>query len=289
MATAAVVGGVSWNLLVSVPELPTATSSTLFSTGHREEVGSTGAGKALNLARLGFRTRLHALLGDDAPGRAARDALVAGGVELTSWTDPAGTERHLNLMDPHGDRLSIFLDRASTAPAVTADELVRFCTGADVVFVNLSEYARCALRPLRDHGVPVWVDLHDWDGQNDFHSDFVEHASHLFLSDVRLDDAVSLARRLVPGKEVVVVTHGSAGATAVLPGHEPLFVPPEPVSRLVDSNGAGDAFTAGVAFGRVRGWDWPASLRAGAVAGARCVESPGLAAPTITPELLLRF
>ena len=88
------------------------------------------------------------------------------------------------------------------------------------------------------------------------------------------------------GAEVVVVTHGKRGATAYLPDREPIFVPTEDAGEVVDTNGAGDAFCVGVAYGRLRGWDWPTSLRAGAVVAAGCVASPHLADPGLTPEWL---
>ena len=99
MTTAAVIGGVAWNLLVEVPHLPTDLT-TIHATGHREGIGGTGAGKALHLARLGICTRFHALVGEDEPGAHVRKALQEAGVSLSAWPDPAGTERHLNLMDP---------------------------------------------------------------------------------------------------------------------------------------------------------------------------------------------
>jgi sugar/nucleoside kinase (ribokinase family) len=72
--SAAVIGGVSWNQVIDVPRLPQGRTETLFATAAREGIGATGSGKALNLARLGFATRLHALVGDDPEGdRAAAE------------------------------------------------------------------------------------------------------------------------------------------------------------------------------------------------------------------------
>lgn len=284
--TAAVVGGVAWNSLVEVPRLPTDLT-TLHATSHREGVGGTGAGKALHLARLGVRTRLHALIGDDAPGVLARRAVEDAGVELTSWPDPAGTERHLNLMDRRGDRLSIFLNHSSPDPDVAADELAKLTDDADLVLVSLTHYSRRVLPLLRMAGVRVWVDLHDWDGRpSDFHDPFVETGSYVFVSDVRLDDPLRTAEELLPGKEVVVVTHGKRGATAFFPDTQPLFVPPYDAGPVVDTNGAGDAFCAGAAYGLSRGWDWPRALHAGAVVAGGCVTVPELVDPELTPGWL---
>jgi sugar/nucleoside kinase (ribokinase family) len=233
------------------------------------------------------QTRCHALLGDDEDGAAARDQLEAAGVALTTWSDPRGTERHLNLMDPQGDRVSIFLDRQSSDPCISAEELDTFVGDADLVFVSLTDYARRVLPLLRRRGVEVWVDLHDWDGSDSaYHRDFVEQGTHLVVSDVRLDDPLALASRLARDKELVVVTHGHRGATAFFPDREPLYVAPEDQGRAVDTNGAGDAFSVGVAYGLAQGWEVGRALKAGAVLGAGCVTSTELADPALTPEWL---
>lgn len=285
-ASAAVVGGVAWNLLVEVPGLPTDLA-TLHATSFREGIGGTGAGKALHLARLGIDTRLHALLGEDSAGVLVRDALEAAGVRLAAWTDPAGTERHLNLMDPRGDRLSIFLNHSTQSPDVTAEELAEFTDGADLVLVSLTHYSRRLLPLLQAAHVPVWVDLHDWDGEpSEFHDPFVVAGSYVFVSDIRLDDPLRTAEQLLPGKQLVVLTHGKRGATAFFPDTEPLYVPPHVAGPVADTNGAGDAFCAGTAYGRLRGWDWPRSLRAGAVVAGGCVASPHLADPQLTAQWL---
>ena len=288
--SAAVVGGVSWNQVIDVPRLPQGRTETLFATAAREGIGATGSGKALNHARLGFDTRLHALVGDDPEGDRAAAELTSAGVELCRVADPAGTERHVNLMDPEGRRASVYVNGGTHDPddaMVSAEGLAAFTAGADYVWVNLANYARRVLPQLAARGTPVWADVHDWDGQNDFHRDFVDAARYLFLSDEALDDAVGLAAHLARSRELVVVTHGSRGATALLAGHEPLFVPAVEV-KAVDPNGAGDAFCAGVAYGHSRGWDWPWALRAGAAVAAGCVASPHLADPDLTGEWVER-
>ena len=253
MTTAAVIGGVAWNLLVEVPHLPTDLT-TIHATGHREGIGGTGAGKALHLARLGVPTRLHALVGDDGPGDRVRRALAEAGVALCAWPDPAGTERHLNLLDPRGDRVSIFLDHSSRDPDVPSGELEEVCRGAELAFVSLTHYSRRVLPLLAAGGRPVWVDLHDWDGgPSEFHDPFVEHGTHVFMSDVRLEDPLATATRLAAERSIVVVTHGSRGATAFFPDREPIYVPPYDAGPVVDTNGAGDAFSVGVAYGCARG------------------------------------
>jgi sugar/nucleoside kinase (ribokinase family) len=280
---AAVIGGVSWNHVIDLPRLPSGRTETLWATGARVGIGATGAGKALNLARLGFDTRLHALVGSDPEGERVAAELSIAGVRLHRVEDPAGTERHVNLMDPEGRRTSIYVNDSTYDPPVTGQELEHFVDGAEYVWVNLANYARRALPALAARGIPAWVDIHDWDGVKEHHREFVDAAAYLFMSDEGHLDALGLAAMLAPTRELVVVTHGSRGATAFVGKDDPIEVAPIPVTA-VDPNGAGDAFGAGVMFGRSRGWDWPKALRAGAVVAAGCVASPHLADPDLSPE-----
>ncbi len=62
------------------------------------------------------------------------------------------------------------------------------------------------------------------------------------------------------GMEGLVITRGAAGAWAQ--GHEGWILEPEPVitAEVVDTVGAGDAFSSVVIFGLMRGWPWPLIL-----------------------------
>lgn len=218
-------------------------------------VGGTGVGKALHLARLGIGTQLHTFTGDGALGATDRETLEGVGVQLIT----------------------------ATAPAAIGETL----RSADLVFVDLTEHTRQVLPQLRESGARLWVDLHHWDGEpSDFHAPFIEAASHVFVSDIALDNPLRTAEQLVPGKELVVLTHGKRGATAFFPDSEPFFVLPYVAGPVVDTVGAGDAFCTGTAYGRLRGWDWPRALRAGAVVAGKCVTVPEPADPDLTPGWL---
>ena len=73
-----------------------------------DTVGSTGAGKALNLCRLGFDVTLHGVIGDDRYGDLIRK-YFGGGKDLhfIYEINPKGSEQHTNLMDAEGRRISI--------------------------------------------------------------------------------------------------------------------------------------------------------------------------------------
>lgn len=218
--------------MVQVPRLPRGGSQTLFATGSHEAVGSSGAGKALNLLACGVDAALWCRLGDDAPGRRVRKELEEAGVELLVETDPLGTMQHLNLMDPEGGRVSVFVETGSLDAPVAEPwrgELLRRAATADLVAVTIFEQTRALLAPLREAGVRLWVDVHDHDGVEAYHRDFVEAATYLQVSSVRLPGwRVFAESRLAAGTEVVLCTHGAAGAS-VLVADGWVEVPPVPV------------------------------------------------------------
>lgn len=76
------------------------------------------------------------------------------------------------------------------------------------------------------------------------------------------------------GVERVVIRRGAAGAVGSVRGGAPVDVPPVP-STVVDTVGAGDAFTAGYLFGLLTGRAFDVALRAGAFAAARVIGHSG--------------
>lgn len=266
--------------MIQVPDLPRGGSQTLFATGSHEAVGSSGAGKALNLRARDVDVALWCRLGEDAPGDRVREELVAAGVELLVEADPAGTMQHTNLMAPAGGRVSVFVTTGSLQAPVGEpwrSRLLERARQADLVAVTIFEQARSLLAPLRQAGVPLWVDVHDYDGHQDYHRDFVEAATFLQLSSVSLPDWRSFAQdRLSRGTEVVVVTHGADGAS-VLTEQGWTQVSAVPAVEVVDVNGAGDAFFAGFATGWIAGLEAGECGRRGAERAAAAVASRHLA------------
>jgi sugar/nucleoside kinase (ribokinase family) len=280
-----VTGPASWNLLVHVAELPGAEPQTVFARWHHETLGGTSAGKALNLRRLGAAVTLCTLLGDDAAGDRIRRVLTAAGVDVLARRSRNGSERHVNLMDPAGRRLSVYLTLPAVDPAGPGDDDVReqcdaVLAAADAVVVDLADHSRPVLAAARARGRTVWCDLHNYDGRSAFHTEFRDAADMLFVSDERLEDPEAfLHDQIAQGKRVVVCTRGADGAMGLDSAGEIVRVPAEPVPQVVDTNGAGDAFFAGFLTAHLAGRGLRDCLRNGAHVAAACVRSPDLAAP----------
>lgn len=284
MASVLVVGGVTWDTLLYLDHLPEPRPQTVFSHGYHETLGGTGAGKALNLARLGFDVTLHALLGEDAVGQQAAGRLTAAGVRLLAETDPLGTERHVNLLDAQGRRLSIYANSATFEPDIDLPGLEALIPRHDVLVLNIINYARRLIPAARRLHVPIWCDVHDYDGESAYHQDFVDAATTLvFSSDAMPDFRAFMHAQIQRGKQLVICTHGKDGATALSADGRWYETPIIDAYPQVDTSGAGDSFFAGVLYGFSQGYDVERCLRLGAIVGGLCVTVQELSHPDLSP------
>jgi sugar/nucleoside kinase (ribokinase family) len=283
-----VLGGVAWNTMVHLDHLPDPVPHTLFPRRVHETLGSSGAGKATNLRRLGCDVTLWAALGDDERGARVRSALAASGVTLVAEHDPAGTMHHVNLMAADGGRISVFVNGGSHDLTVDTAPVRAALADAGIVFLGIFNPCRAFLPLLAELDVPVMVDVHDYDGDEAYHRAFVDAADVLFLSDVKQPDPRPFMEgRLAAGTSVVVCTRGARGAIGATPEEGFVEVPALPVPAPVDANGAGDAFSAAFAVAWRKGADLHASLCAGAAMGAAAVQSDELA-PDHCPDGVVR-
>jgi len=273
----AVFGAASWNTMIRVESFPASEPGSIFPPGWHETVGSSGAGKAMNLARLGVPVTLHCLLGEDDPGQRVRRALEDAGVVVDAIPDPTGTARHVNLMDPDGRRLSFLLHTGDPRLAYDPARVETLVAEADEVLVAIVDQARVVLPIARRLGKRTWTDLHGTEGERPWDDDF-RTAERVFFSGERLADPRPFMERLHrTGRDLVVCTRGADGALALTSDGRWLDVPAEPVGHVVDTNGAGDAFLAGTVAGELRGLPIEESLRLAAHAAALAIQSPDLA------------
>jgi len=270
-------GAASWNTMIRVDAFPPPEPASVFPPGWHETVGSSGAGKAMNLARLGVPVTLHALIGDDEPGRRIRAGLETAGVTVDAVEDRTGSARHVNLMDRDGRRISFLLHTGDPAARFDGPDVEALVADADEVLVAIADQARPVLETARRHGKRTWTDLHATDGERPWERDSWT-ADRVFFSGERLADPRPFMKRLVAdGRELVVCTLAERGALALTRDGEWYEVRAARVERVVDTNGAGDAFLAGVVAGELRGLALERSLALAARVAALAVGSPDLA------------
>lgn len=280
-----VLGGVSWNLMLYVSAFPEPKPHTVFTQRAHDTIGSTGAGKVLNLHRLGLDVTLHALIGEDEYGRKVCDYLAQEQIRFMYDIDPAGTQRHVNLMTPDGKRMSIYVEPGTFAPQVDWLRLEEQIAGHDYIVVNIRNYCREALPLLQQQGKDVWCDLHDYNGRDAYHRDFITASDYLlFSSDQMPNYRPFMEAFMEAGKKLIVCTHGREGATALTAKGTWIEVPIIAAynAQCQDTNGAGDAFFSGLLYGHLLGYTPETCLRLGAIVSGMCVTSAELAAPELS-------
>ncbi|WP_404438540.1 carbohydrate kinase family protein [Microbacterium aerolatum] len=258
-----IAGPASWNSIVVLDRLPEPTPHMQFAEASWETLGGTSAGKALSLTSLATPVTLYALVGADDAGDRVRAALTAAGVDAL-WGPGEETERHLNLMTRAGERVSLYLSTPSAADGAIPDEVRVAMADADVVVLDLAEEPRRLLPLAAGSGRPIWIDVHDYDGAAEYHRPFLAAADAVFCNADKLADPVDFLRsRVAAGASFAVCTLGADGAVAVDADGTLHRVPAVPVD-VVDTNGAGDGFFAGVLAARLGGASLAQALRAGA-------------------------
>lgn len=287
-----VLGGAGVDTVVHVPELPLPfADSYLIRPGIQTRAGQTGDFLALGLHALGLRVHHLDLLGNDPEGELVRALHAERGIPLTAIPQPAGTKRAVNLVDPLGRRLSLYDDTRAVPEDRLPEPVVRELARASRhAHVSITHPCAFALPLLRESGVTLSTDLHDWDGVNPYHEPFAHAADVVFVSAARLADPEAVMRGIAErGRaSVVVATAGASGAHVLADGalhHVPTATPPAPV---VDSNGAGDAFAAAFLFAWLAGESALRAAQHGAVAGAHACTVPATTHAPITREQLLQ-
>ncbi|MBJ6638780.1 ribokinase [Streptomyces sp. DHE7-1] len=279
-----VVGSANADLVIGVERRPAA-GETVLGGDLAVHPGGKGGNQAVAAARLGARTALLARVGDDAHGRLLLDAQRAAGVDTTGvLVGGAPTGVALITVDPSGDN-SIVVSPGANARLTPAD--VRRAAGLlgasrvvsaqleipleTVVEVvrNLADGSRFVLNPSPPRELPAEV-LAACDPLI-----VNEHEARVLLgaqgaSGEPADWAPLLLAR---GPRSVVVTLGAAGAL-VCDSSGVTRVPSVRVDA-VDTTGAGDAFTAALAWKLGSGAALPAAASYAALVGAAAVTRRG--------------
>ena len=158
MVEVVVHGPASWNEVVDLDELPAPRPHMQFARGHRHVLGGTSAGKAAHLRELGVDVELHTVLGTDAAAADIQQALRRASVPVAATYVDGPSERHLNLMDPRGGRVSLYLDVPGVdtdATAAATQALRQAADRARAVVLDLSATSRTAIDDVVATGAPT--------------------------------------------------------------------------------------------------------------------------------------
>ncbi|HJA79406.1 D-glycero-beta-D-manno-heptose 1-phosphate adenylyltransferase [uncultured Desulfovibrio sp.] len=271
--------------------------------GSRWEVPGGAANVARNLARLGVRTRLAGLCGEDEAAASLRRLLDAEGIRHELVPVPGRPTTCKTRVMAQGQQLLRLDEEVRTAPDAPAAERLRqaaedLLDGCDVLV--LSDYGKGTLldgaghaaadglcrrliRAARERGLPVLVDPKgkDWDRYAGAHcltpnaAELVEVAGPLPGAREALGAlACSQCRRW--GVERLLLTRGAKGMALFAEGAEPCFIRAE-TREVADVSGAGDTALAVLAAGIGAGMGWEEAARLANTAAGVAVGKLGTA------------
>ncbi len=281
-----VFGGASVDTIIHLENELLIASSTYFASNSYKQIGSTGVGKALALKKLGFDVTLHALNGDDEDGVLIKNYLRQEGIYFAFDFCETGTETHTNLMLKDGRRASIYTNSLSHKYSINRRKIEKLIDEADIIVLNIIEYTKSFIPYIKNTNKPVFVDIHDYDGKADYHKPFINVATHLFLSDENLEDIKAFVGENLSRFPFISVTSGKDGSSLYLHDKVVIKKNPEPVSMIVDTNGAGDNYFAGFLYAYLHHLDPKDWLLYGSIAAKLCIQSKEISSNQLSVDTI---
>ncbi|MFD4544640.1 ribokinase [Streptomyces sp. NPDC058466] len=279
-----VVGSANADLVIRVERRPAA-GETVLGSDLAVHPGGKGANQAVAAGRLGARTALLARVGDDGHGRLLLDSQRAAGVDTVGvLVGGAPTGIALITVDPSGDNSIVVSPGANgrltpedvraagslfhASRVVSAQLEIPLDTVVEVVR-NLAAGSRFVLNPSPPRPLPAEV-LAACDPLI-----VNEHEARVIVGTALGDSPEDWAAALLAlGPRSVVITLGADGALVAERAGARVRIPSVKV-EAVDTTGAGDAFTAALAWRLGRGASLAEAAAYAARVGAVAVTRPG--------------
>lgn len=245
--------------------------------------GGCGANVAVGLAKLGFSTGVALVLGADSDGDAYRRHLLDCGVNCQNIRQiaSAATSTSYLCRAPDGEIINFFHPGAADAwhgNLILADlDAVRW----GLVTVGYAPYNRAFVECLLDAHIPLI-----WQMKADIAAyppavimQFLAASRIVFCNRIEAKyvcaavGADDLRGLFGHGTDLIVLTLGGEGSLVLTPETE--YRVPAVAAQVVDTTGAGDAYTTGFLAGLWRGFPPQACGLLGAVAAAFTIEAVG--------------
>jgi sugar/nucleoside kinase (ribokinase family) len=224
-------------------------------TENLDTVGQAGGYASRGYARLGVTTTFIGYVGEDWMGEQIRSTLQADGIDTRAlFIDPRGTSRSVNLVFPDGTRRNFYDGKSHMELHPPMESCIDSMRGARLAHFNIPNWARELLKPAQELGITIATDIQDViDPHDPYRMDFIRHSDYLFFSAVNHPDPAPVIHFILeinPGA-IVVATMGEKGCLLGSEGSVQHYSAVSMDQRVVDSNGAGDAFAVGFLVSRV--------------------------------------
>jgi fructokinase len=246
----------------------------------RRAAGGAPANVAVGLARLGVETAFVSKVGADEFGEFLRATLEREGVDTSGLitTKQAPTGLAFVSLAKDGERTFAFY-RDPCADTLLAPEDLRerpwrgaqvFHYGSISLIAEPSRSATlAAIARAEERGMLISCDpnlrLPLWRSAQEARAGMKLALRYPHIVKISEEEVDFLGS--VPRAPLVVVTRGARGGTVIEAGRR-LFDFPAFRVKAIDSTGAGDAFTAGLLYGMLRGLPLPETIRVAAACGA---------------------
>ena len=233
--------------------------------------GGSVANTIAGVASFGGAAGFIGKVADDEFGRIFTHDIRSIGVTFTSppVTGSLPTSRSLILVTPDGERtmntflgISTSLDHAQLDREMIKNSAILYLEGYLFDLPDAKNAFKDAMREAKGAGRQVALSLSDGFCVDRHRAAFLaliqsgvdilfanENEINSLYQTSDFDSAALHAKRDV---KLAVLTRSSKGSL-ILSSGEPLIVPAEPVSKVIDTTGAGDLYAAGFLFGTARG------------------------------------
>jgi ribokinase len=286
-ATVVVVGSINEDVVMTVPRAPRP-GETVTATSVRRSAGGKGANQAVAAARAGAAVRMVGTVGDDAAGTRMLEDLRSARIDVSAVrTLPGVATGTAYITVTAAGENTIVLNRGANARLSPEDVSAQrdLLAGAAVLLAQLEvpvQTVGAAVAAAREAGVHPVVTLAPAQAVpadllrgldpllvNEHEAAFLLGGEH-----VRADPEAAARCLLSLGPRSAVITLGGEGAVVAETGGVQR-VPAPRRATVVDTTGAGDAFTGTLAGALAQGAALIDAARAGVVAGADAVKRAG--------------
>ena len=273
-----VVGSVNVDLVAVGGRMPRP-GETITMERFAEVQGGKGGNQASAAAALGATVHFVGAVGSDHWGVAAREDLSGRGIELSGLATVEGaTGVAIILVDDAGENSIAIVPGANGAvtPSLVEHALTAIDAQDAVIIVCLEIPLESVLAAARVASARGWrLVLNPAPAPSaPLPAELLAAASVVTPNETEAEALGGVDALLAAGAGAVVITRGGDGTELHVAGATPAHMPPAR-AEVVDTTGAGDAFTAALAVGLASGRQLADAVRWASAAGAIATEGFG--------------
>lgn len=261
--------------------------------GWSEAPGGSACNTLVGLSRLGSSARFLGKRGSDEVGDRLEAALRGAGLQLDFPKGSTDTGTVLSLVTPDAQR-TMFTSLGASAQFAPSDLDSYSWKGVGLVYVEgyllfNTPFFDAVLAKANAAGIPVFLDCGSFDVVQIFRDKLREILAQRLLAGLFANEDESRALTetdpehslewIAQHVDLAVVKLGARGALLAQGGKQ-VIAGVTPVSKVVDTTGAGDLWASGLLSGLDRGWDLAKSAHLASATAAEVIQVLGAQIPS---------